>query len=161
MTTRQARSTAPASTTGSAVPAWWGLVLGIVAVRAGAMLGLWPLVVGSDGGVERSNVLALVVHGLGAVAAVGFLLARSKPGSILGLAYTGYSTIALGLNNPRPGLTVIIWVIGVAAMAALLVALIRGGLSAPVRPQRSAVALTGAGMALGAALATAIALLRV
>lgn len=107
----------------------WTVALVVLSVRAGTMLGLWPVVTTGEGGIDRGNVTALAVHAIGALAVVGFFLARSKAGSLIGLAYTGYSMIALGLGVDRPGLGVVIWGLGVLTMIGLAWALISGQFS--------------------------------
>lgn len=114
------------------VPRIWTAVLVVLALRAGSMLGLWPVVLNGSGGVDRGNLTALAVHAAGALAVVGFLLARHKVGCLIGLAYTGYSTIALGLDSPRAGLGLVIWVLGVLSMLGLGWALLRAPLGRPV-----------------------------
>jgi hypothetical protein len=133
----------------------WSLTLVIVGIRAGAMVGLWPLVLGSEG-VDRSNVLALGVHAAGALATAGFLLARNKAGVLIGLAYTGYSTVALGLNNPSNAMVAMVWVLGALTLAALACALLRADLGHPERPRRAEVLLASVPAVVSAAIVTAV-----
>jgi hypothetical protein len=134
----------------------WTVALVVLSLRAGSMLGLWPLALNPSGGVDRGNLTALAVHIGGALAVVGFFLARHKAGCLIGLAYTGYSTIALGLNNPREGLGVVIWVLGVLSMVGLGWALLRSPMGKPAPGLRARVLLAALVAVVSAAGMTAL-----
>ena len=121
------RAASPAPST--AVERLMTVAVAALAFRAGVLAGLWPAAFDADWQLSASNLPVIVLHLGGAIAALFFLLKRSKAGTIIGLAYTGYSTVALGLGAPPSG-SVVVWTAGLLALFALVMVLLRWQLAA-------------------------------
>lgn len=104
----------------------WALAASLL--RAGAVIGLWPVLIGATG-VEMANLFPFLLHALGSIATVIVVVLRRSIVRLIAIAFTGYSTIVLGLS--APGIVgVVIWVTGVLALIALLLAALRPGSAA-------------------------------
>ncbi|WP_300266539.1 hypothetical protein [Microbacterium sp.] len=102
----------------------WAVVLTLV--RAGVVAGLWPVLLGPEGGIETENLLPYLLHLVGALATVVVVAMQHTVMRLVAIAFTGYSTIVLGIG--APGVTgIVIWVTGIAALIAVLAAALRPG----------------------------------
>lgn len=101
----------------------WAIVASLL--RAGVVIGLWPVLVGASG-VETENLAPFLLHALGSIATVAVVALRRSVVRLIAIAFTGYSTVVLGLSAPG-FVGVVIWVTGVIALIALLLAALRRG----------------------------------
>lgn len=102
----------------------WGVALTLL--RAGVVAGLWPVLMGVGGGFESENLLPYLLHLAGAIAAVIVVAMQHSIMRLIAIAFTGYSTVVLGIG--APGVTgIMIWVTGIAALIGVLLAALRPG----------------------------------
>lgn len=95
----------------------------LACTRLGAVLGLMPVIVASVG---AQNLLPFALHLAGAAATVITLVQHRVVLRLIGIAFTGYSTIALAGTAP-PLLSTWLWVCGGALTASLLMVVLRPG----------------------------------
>lgn len=128
-------------------------------VRTGAIAGMWPVLTGADGFVEE-NLLPYLLHLLGAAATAVAVAARHRPTMLIGAAFTGYSTVTLGLGATDITLATLLWAVGLAALAALILTLLRvrprSGGSGGAGPVRGGAWLIAAAVGLMAAVAVSL-----
>ena len=91
--------------------------------RAGVVVGMWQVVWGPDG-IVTENLAPFLLHALGSLATVAAVVAGPPVIRLVALAFTGYSTIALGMSARQP-LAALLWVSGALAVAALGVSTLR------------------------------------
>lgn len=93
-------------------------------LRAGVVAGLWPVLVG-EAGLQTLNLVPYLLHLGGSLATVAVLAGRHAVMRLVAIAFTGYSTVVLGLGAPAP-LSAALWGTGVLAVVTLLLAALRG-----------------------------------
>lgn len=94
-------------------------------LRAGTVLGIWPVLIGSHG-VATENLLPYLLHLIGSIATVLVVLSGRPILVLIAIAFTGYSTIVLGINAPL-AVGVAVWSTGGLALVGLAVAALRRG----------------------------------